>query len=220
MAKNSSVNLSITPNATGYTIAGGTTTVRGLTVAGASDINLSQTSVTSTSYTLPSSSTSDILVAASTWNAAGVLLYGSASSASGASLPSVLSAGTSGQTLQSTGTAVQWVTLPASAAWQGVSTTTSCSQNNNYFVTSGTVAFTLPTTAAVGSLLSISVGKGTGFSLAQAALQSIQFGSTSTTVGVGGSLTSTAIGDTINMVCIVANTTWLVTSCVGNITIV
>ena len=87
-------------------------------------------------------------------------------------------------------------------------------------MTSGSVTFTLPATSAVGDLVNISVGRGIGFTIAQLALQSIQFGSVSTTVGTGGSLTSTAIGDTVQMVCIVANTTWLIIGSIGNITVV
>jgi hypothetical protein len=81
------------------------------------------------------------------------------------------------------------------------------------------ITFTLPTTAAYGSLLAI-VGKNTGgWTIEQNALQSIVFGSLQSTVGVTGSLSSTNAHDVVFLICIVANTTWAVTGSMGNLTV-
>lgn len=79
---------------------------------------------------------------------------------------------------------------------------------------------TLPTTAAVGSIIEIyAVGTG-GFSVLQLAGQQIFMGIKSTTLGIGGSLSSTNKGDYVKLLCIVANTNFAVIGGVGNLTIV
>lgn len=84
----------------------------------------------------------------------------------------------------------------------------------------GTVAFTLPATAAQFSIFRI-VGVQGAWTLAQAANQQIKIGNTATTVGVTGSLASTDAGDCIECVAVVggASTIWRVMSVVGNITV-
>jgi hypothetical protein len=61
---------------------------------------------------------------------------------------------------------------------------------------------------------------GTSWEITQAAGQQIFFGNQSTTAGTGGSLTSTAQGDTLELVCRVADDEWQVVSAIGNITVV
>jgi len=82
----------------------------------------------------------------------------------------------------------------------------------------GGVTFTLPATAAIGTTLEI-VGISGLWVLAQNAGQTVYFGNTNTTAGVGGSLTATNAGDCITLRCIVANTSFRVTCSVGNITV-
>ena len=93
--------------------------------------------------------------------------------------------------------------------------------NNGYIMNRATaITATLPVTAAQGTIIEL-CGKGAGLSVvAQNALQSINFGDVSTTVGVGGSLTATNQYDTLRLLCTVADTTWTVLSGVGNWTIV
>jgi len=83
----------------------------------------------------------------------------------------------------------------------------------------GNVAFTLPATASVGDVMAIA-GSQNGWSIAQNAGQTIHFIGVDTTPGVGGSLTSTGRYDCIDLICIVANTDFVVRSSVGNITVV
>jgi len=72
----------------------------------------------------------------------------------------------------------------------------------------GLVTLTLPTTAAFGTFIRV-VGKGAGgWTIAQNSGQSIQVGSSSSTVGAGGSISSTNQYDSIGLLCTTANTTW------------
>lgn len=84
----------------------------------------------------------------------------------------------------------------------------------------GGVTYTLPATANLGDKIKI-VGFTGLWTVAQNANQSIGLGSSTTSVGVGGSLAATDAGDCIELVCIVSgtNTKWRVTSVVGNITV-
>lgn len=92
--------------------------------------------------------------------------------------------------------------------------------NTGYIVNLGTlVTVTLPSTAAVGSVIRITgLGAG-GWKLAQPASTVIHFGSSVTTTGTGGYLQSNQDHDAVELVCAVANTTWIVVSSVGNITV-
>lgn len=72
------------------------------------------------------------------------------------------------------------------------------------------VTLTLPTTAAFGTTISVA-GKGAGgWKIAQNAGQQIFFGSSTTTSGATGYLQSTQQFDSIELLCITANTQWTV----------
>lgn len=110
----------------------------------------------------------------------------------------------------------------AGFSWNSVgSTPQSMTANNGYItVNAGTVAYTLPATAAFGTELVV-VGKGAGgWTIAQNAGQSIVLGSSTSTVGAGGSVASTNAKDCLIMICTVANTEWTAISWVGTLTIV
>jgi len=75
--------------------------------------------------------------------------------------------------------------------------------------------FTLPTSAAVGQTIAV-CGMGTGlYQIQQGANQQIHYGNASTTIGVGGTVTSTNAHDTITLLCTVANLEWTVLNYVG-----
>ena len=81
------------------------------------------------------------------------------------------------------------------------------------------VTLTLPAVAALGSVIEV-CGKGSGgWSIAQIAGQTIHFGASSTTTGVTGSLSSTLQYDAVRIVCITADTDFVVLSSVGNLTV-
>lgn len=81
--------------------------------------------------------------------------------------------------------------------------------------------FTLPATAAVGTVMRIgSAGVNAGgWTIAQGSGQSVQVGNLASTSGVTGSVdsSSAAGGDTIELVCTVANTTWVAVSVIGEL---
>lgn len=92
---------------------------------------------------------------------------------------------------------------------------------NGYIGNRGTgITYTLPAVSAVGDRIRIT-NMGVGLpTIAQNAGQSIKFTATSTTVGVGGSLVGISRYASIELVCAVANTDWIVLSSESSWTIV
>ena len=104
--------------------------------------------------------------------------------------------------------------------WSVVGVNTAMAVNTGYFSSSaGTINLTLPAAAALGDVIRISNLAG-NFHIVQGAGQSIRFGDATTVVGAGGSITSTGVGDTLELVCYNANVGFQVLSSMGNLTIV
>lgn len=104
--------------------------------------------------------------------------------------------------------------------WSEITADTTGAVNTGYIINhaSNRVVLTLPTTAAVGDIVRIA-GKGAGgWKVAQNGSEKIHFGSVVTTTGTGGYLQSSQTHDAVELLCIVADTEWLVISSVGNIT--
>jgi hypothetical protein len=114
------------------------------------------------------------------------------------------------------------ITIGAAPAWSVITADQTAAINSGYITNkTGTVlTLTLPTTAAVGSVIRVSGMNATGWKIAQNASGVIHFGKTDTTTGTGGSISSTLTRDAVELVCCVANNEWNVISSVGNITIV
>lgn len=112
-----------------------------------------------------------------------------------------------------------WVPLVTAGglSWTAVSSPTIMDPNNGY-IPSATITLTLPALAGIGDEFRVAGNIGL-WTIAQNAGQSIQFGNINTTIGVGGSLAATNHGDCVELVCIVANTTFAVISSIGNITV-
>jgi hypothetical protein len=94
--------------------------------------------------------------------------------------------------------------------WNNVTTPTQTMlPANGYVAASGSlVTFTLPMIAAFGTQISL-IGFGSGgWTIAQNAGQNIQVGNLTSTTGIGGSVSSSLPSDSIDLICIVANTTW------------
>ncbi len=117
------------------------------------------------------------------------------------------------------GTLALSLTGTASFAWNDVSgTSQAAAVNNGYIISNASqTTVTLPATAAEGSVFSVQ-GKGAAGWILQANTgQIIHLGSSATTSA--GSLTSTNLWDSVSIVCVTANTTFAVTSVVGNLTV-
>jgi hypothetical protein len=122
-----------------------------------------------------------------------------------------ISNGAGAITVSAFGGGMSWTTQGASIALV----------NNNAYIANGggALAFSLPIISAVGDVVALTLDGAGSWAITQGAGQQIRFGAFQTTLGAGGSLTSTAQGDTVHLVCSVANLTWNVISSIGNITI-
>jgi hypothetical protein len=111
---------------------------------------------------------------------------------------------------------------PNNFIWSVITANQTAAINHGYICNkAGTLALALPAVAAVGSIIEVTgMNNALGWEVTQAAGQQIFIGTASTTIGVAGSLASSATRDSIRMVCIIANTTWNVISSIGNITFV
>ena len=140
---------------------------------------------------------------------------------------SIASVGTASQVLTSNG-AGALPTFQAAAGggltWTVTTVNAGIVAGNGYISNkAGLLTMTLPASGAIGDIIEITnINTAVGFRVAQNALQAIRFSSSLTSVGVGGYLEATALGDSLKMVCTVAGTStrWIVLSSVGNLTIV
>lgn len=113
------------------------------------------------------------------------------------------------------------ITSTGGFTWVEATTSTTMSVNNGYNATSASlVSLALPSMAAFGSVISVSAFGTGGFTITQAAGQTIHFGDKSSTTGTSGSISSTNLYDTITIFCSAVNTDFTVTSAIGNLTIV
>jgi len=133
--------------------------------------------------------------------------------------PSALSAGT-GITITNGAGSIQIDATGSGMAWSVKTLATNMAVNNGYGSNAGgAVAFTLPAVAAVGSVTAIVGMQGT-WNIVQGAGQQIYIGSTASTLGAGGSISSTNAFDSIELLCLVANTFFYARSVIGNLTVV
>lgn len=94
--------------------------------------------------------------------------------------------------------------------------------NNGYICQAGgtgNVSMALPAVSNLGDTIEIALDGATTWTITQAAGQSIRASNTVTTVGVGGSITTTGTGDAIKLVCETANLRWIATHFIGNLTV-
>jgi hypothetical protein len=106
--------------------------------------------------------------------------------------------------------------------WNFVSSNQNMTTDNQYMCIApgGALTLALPATSTKGDEIEVSLNGATSWQITQAAGQQIYIGDSNTTLGVGGSLTSTKQGDSLRAVCVVDNLKWTVLSSFGNITIV
>jgi hypothetical protein len=123
----------------------------------------------------------------------------------------VLTAGT-GISIANAGGSITISSIDVAASWTVVTGTTQAMAVNSGYISNnaGLVTLTLPSTAAVGSIIQMQgLGAG-GWQIAQNASQLIHIGSSVTTTGTSGFLASTNQYDSLTLLCVVANTTFCV----------
>ena len=140
---------------------------------------------------------------------------------SGANSVTFTSTGATTLTLPTSGTLATTAQVTGVLPTTVVTGTTQQADINAAYVANnaGVVDVTLPASAVVGSEVQVMNLLG-GFSISQAAGQSIMIGDTASTTGTGGSIASSAIGDSLIIKCVVANTTWMAYALQGNLTVV
>lgn len=117
------------------------------------------------------------------------------------------------------------ITIAATSSaltWSEVTgTSQSMAVGNGYILNNaGLVTATLPAVAALGTVVRVA-GKGAGgWRIAQNSGQTIFFGSSTTTTGTGGSLSSMNRRDCVELLCVTANNDWDVLSVQGSLTVV
>lgn len=194
--------LTLTSQAVGFTIAGGTisktlTVPLDASVSGTNtgDQNLFSSIPVATQTTVTANSTTTALTFAA-----------------GSGMSITTDNGTKTITFTSTTT--------GGITWSAITADQTATVNNGYLANKGTLlTLTLPTTSAVGTTVRIAGMNAGLWKVAQAAGQYIKYGNQATTVGVTGSLASVLTYDAVEIICIVADTGWVVTSSIGNITV-
>jgi hypothetical protein len=148
----------------------------------------------------------------------GQVIIGSSSTSPAAS---TLTAGT-GVTITNASHSITINATGSGMTWTAISANQTLAINNGYICVSpgGALSLALPTTAAVGSIIEVTLDGATSWTITQGAGQQIRIGTSQTTSGAGGSLASTAQGNTVRFVCSVANNKFNVLSSIGNITVV
>lgn len=122
---------------------------------------------------------------------------------------------------QSDGDNINWTRLASSFIWNAIGSSQNLVVNNGYNASfGGALVLTLPASSSLGDVIKVTLTGSTSFQIAQNVGQTIRIGNQTTTTGTGGSLTSTALGDSLELVCMAANTDWSVLSSMGNITVV
>lgn len=130
--------------------------------------------------------------------------------------------GTAGQVLTTNGAGQLSFANSGEGTWTAISANQTLAVNNGYFCTGGgALSLALPAVSAVGDTIDVVLDGSTSWTITQPnAATRIRLGSSQTTLGVGGSLASTAQGDTVKLVCETANARWVVVSSMGSITVV
>lgn len=125
----------------------------------------------------------------------------------GSPVPATMTAG-AGMSIVNAAGSITFISTGGGYTWNEVTGTSDTLDVGNGYIANnaGLVTLTLPAAAAVGDTLAVQ-GKGAGLWLiAQNAGQTVHFGASDTTTGAGGSLAATNRYDSLELVCITANT--------------
>ena len=140
-------------------------------------------------------------------------------SSAGAPLAGTLTAGTNISITNGNNSITIANTAAAGILWNDVSGTTQAATGNNGYIISNAsqTTVTIPATIAEGLVIGVA-GKGAaGWILKANTGQTIHYGSSATSSA--GSLTSTNQWDSVQVVCVTANTTFVVIASQGNLTV-
>ena len=112
------------------------------------------------------------------------------------------------------------ISVSGTINWNVVTTSVTMAIDNGYINNSGSlITLSIPATVAAGHVFRVA-GYGSGlWEISQNTGQVIHFGNATTTTGASGYLKASNAYDSIHLVCVVANTTFVVVSSVGNILI-
>jgi len=133
--------------------------------------------------------------------------------------------GSAGQFLVSNGASADptfQTATPQSVVTPVAGTTQAMTSNHTYIANSASLTtFTLPTTSAVGDILQVtgSALNTGGWKITYTTGQIIWGPAGSTTITTGNAASASAAAQSVNMICVVANTTWAITANSGTITL-
>jgi len=138
-----------------------------------------------------------------------------------APVASTLTAGT-GISIANAAGSITITNTGSDTTWSAINANQTLVVNEGYICVApgGDLDLTLPAVSSAGDEIEITLDGATSFSVLQGAGQQIRVGAVETTLGAGGSITTTAQGDSIRMVCSDANLRWNVVSSMGNLNLV
>ena len=173
-----------------------------------------------------------VISGSATWNATAIgVLYGGTGQTSYTD-GQLLIGNTSGNTLTkatlTAGTGISItngngsITVSASTTgvtWSVIGANQTLAVENGYICTTGgALSLALPTMSSIGQTIEVVLDGSTSWTITQPnAATQIRLGNKQTTLGVGGTLSSSAVGDAVKLVCETANARWIVTSSIGNL---
>lgn len=107
-------------------------------------------------------------------------------------------------------------------SWNVINAGQTMAVNEGYICTAGgTISLALPATSAVGDKLEACLDGSTEWVITQPnAASQIRYSGSETTLGVGGTITSTSVGDSITLICETTDARWVCIASIGNLTIV
>lgn len=104
--------------------------------------------------------------------------------------------------------------------WNNIGASQALVAGNGYFCSSGgALSLSLPIASSVGDTIQVVLNGSTSWTITQGGGQQIRFGNQTTTLGGGGSLASNQQGDSVEIVCMTANTIWCVVDSIGGLTV-
>lgn len=127
-----------------------------------------------------------------------------------------------GTTITGSANNISFNSIGGGVKWNAVSGTTQALVASNAYVTQNIAltTFSFPVTASFGDFFIISgIGSG-GWTISQSAAQSLIVGNQTSTVGIGGSISSTLQSDSIEIVCVMEDITFKAVGWTGNLTVV